>query len=73
MRTLRGLFTAIVIVLISAAGARPAAGAPEGQMTWAWELGFIHAQGARVAESGLGLVPGWAFSAPYEDLKLRGK
>jgi peptide/nickel transport system substrate-binding protein len=38
-----------------------------------WELGFIHAHGPRVAESGLGLIGGWAFSAPYEDLKLKGK
>ena len=38
-----------------------------------WELGFIHAHGPRVAESGLGLVTGWVFSAPYEDLKLKGK
>jgi len=38
-----------------------------------WELGFIHAQGPRVAESGLGLITGWAFSAPYEDLRLKGK
>ena len=38
-----------------------------------WELGFIHAQGPRVAESGLGLIPGWAFSAPYEDLKLKAR
>ena len=38
-----------------------------------WELGFIHAQGPRVAESALGLIPGWAFSAPYEDLRLKGK
>jgi peptide/nickel transport system substrate-binding protein len=38
-----------------------------------WELGFIHAQGPRVAEAGLGLIPGWAFSAPYEDVKLKGK
>jgi len=38
-----------------------------------WELGFIHAQGPRVAESGLGLITGWAFSAPYEDLKLKTK
>src|SRR5499427_1438403 len=36
-----------------------------------WELGFIHAQGPRVAESGLGLITGWAFSAPYEDVKLK--
>jgi peptide/nickel transport system substrate-binding protein len=38
-----------------------------------WELGFIHASGPRVAEPGLGLIPGWAFSAPYEDVKLKGK
>jgi peptide/nickel transport system substrate-binding protein len=38
-----------------------------------WELGFIHAHGPRVAESGLGLITGWAFSAPYEDLQLKGK
>ena len=38
-----------------------------------WELGFIHAQGPRVAEPGLGLITGWAFSAPYEDVKLKGK
>jgi len=38
-----------------------------------WELGFIHAQGPRVAESALGLITGGAFSAPYEDVKLKGK
>jgi peptide/nickel transport system substrate-binding protein len=38
-----------------------------------WELGFIHAHGPRVAESGLGLITGWAFSAPYEDIRLKGK
>ena len=38
-----------------------------------WELGFIHAHGPRVAESGLGLITGWAFSAPYDDVKLKGK
>jgi peptide/nickel transport system substrate-binding protein len=38
-----------------------------------WELGFIHAQGPRVAESGLGLIPGWAFSAPYEDVRLKAR
>src|SRR6185369_16331464 len=35
-----------------------------------WELGFIHAHGSRVAESGLGLITGWAFSAPYEEVKV---
>jgi peptide/nickel transport system substrate-binding protein len=38
-----------------------------------WELGFIHASGPRVAEAGLGLITGWPFSAPYEDVKLKGK
>jgi peptide/nickel transport system substrate-binding protein len=38
-----------------------------------WELGFIHAHGSRVAESGLGLITGWSFSAPYEDVKLKSK
>jgi peptide/nickel transport system substrate-binding protein len=36
-----------------------------------WELGFIHAHGPRVAESSLGLITGWAFSAPYEDVRLK--
>src|SRR5438876_12426639 len=35
MRILRGLFTAVLIVLIPAVMAVPAAGAPAGQMTWA--------------------------------------
>jgi len=38
-----------------------------------WELGFLNGHGPRVAESGLGLIPGHAYSAPYEDLKLKGK
>jgi peptide/nickel transport system substrate-binding protein len=38
-----------------------------------WELAFINGQGARVQESGLGLIPGHAYSAPYEDVKLKAK
>jgi peptide/nickel transport system substrate-binding protein len=38
-----------------------------------WELAFINGHGPRVAESGLGLIPGHAYSAPYEDVKLKGK
>ena len=38
-----------------------------------WELAFINGQGPRVQESGLGLIPGHAYSAPYEDLKLKAK
>src|SRR5262249_48026762 len=35
------------------------------------ERAFITGQGPRVAESGLGLIPGHASSAPYEALKLK--
>jgi len=38
-----------------------------------WELAFINGHGPRVQESGLGLIPGHAYSAPYEDLKLKGQ
>ena len=36
-------------------------------------LAFINGVGPRVAESGLGLIPGHAYSAPYEDVTLSGK
>jgi peptide/nickel transport system substrate-binding protein len=36
-----------------------------------WELGFINGVNARLEESGLGLIGGHAYSAPYEDLKLK--
>ena len=38
-----------------------------------WELAFINGQGPRVQESGLGLIPGHAYSAPYEDVALKVK
>ena len=38
-----------------------------------WEFPSICAYGPRVAESGLGLIANFPFSAPYEDLRLRGK
>ena len=38
-----------------------------------WELGFLNGHGPRVQESGLGLIPGHAYSAPYEDVKIKGK
>lgn len=37
------------------------------------ELAFINGHGPRVAESGLTLIPMHAYSAPYEDLRLKGK
>ena len=38
-----------------------------------WQLAFINAAGPRVGESGLGLIAGHAYSAPYEDVTLAGK
>ncbi len=38
-----------------------------------WELAFLNGVGPRVRESGLGLIAGHAYSAPYEDLTLKGK
>ena len=36
-----------------------------------YELAFVAGLGRRVEESGLGLIAGYAFSAPYEDMKLK--
>ena len=36
-----------------------------------WQLGFLSGQGARVDESGLGLIAGHPYSAPYEDVRLK--
>jgi peptide/nickel transport system substrate-binding protein len=38
-----------------------------------WQLAFLNGVGPRVRESGLGLIAGHAYSAPYEDLELNGK
>jgi peptide/nickel transport system substrate-binding protein len=37
------------------------------------EPAFLNGYGPRVAESGLGLISVHAYSAPYEDVKLKGK
>jgi peptide/nickel transport system substrate-binding protein len=36
-----------------------------------WQLALLQGVGPRVAESGLGLIADYPWSAPYEDLKLR--
>jgi peptide/nickel transport system substrate-binding protein len=36
-----------------------------------WELAFLNGVGARVGESGLGLIDGHAYSAPYEDVTIK--
>jgi peptide/nickel transport system substrate-binding protein len=38
-----------------------------------WELAFMNGYGPRLAESGLGLVADYFYSAPYEDVRLKGK
>src|SRR5882762_3989233 len=38
-----------------------------------WQLVLLQAHGSRVAEPGLGLIADYPWSAPYEDLKLKGK
>ena len=38
-----------------------------------WQLAFLNGAGPRVGESGLGLIAGHAYSAPYEDVTLTGK
>lgn len=36
-----------------------------------WELGFLCASGPRVAVSGLGQIAGFAYSAPYDEVRLK--
>jgi peptide/nickel transport system substrate-binding protein len=36
-----------------------------------WQLGFINAVGPRVGESSFGLIPGFAYTAPFEDLTIK--
>src|SRR5216683_1146996 len=36
-----------------------------------WQQAFINGVGPRVGESGFGLIPGYAYSAPYEDVRLK--
>ena len=38
-----------------------------------WETATIAGVGPRVAESGLNLITGYAWSAPYEELRLKGR
>ncbi len=36
------------------------------------QVGLMNGHGPRVEESGLGLITGYPFSAPYEDVRLKG-
>jgi hypothetical protein len=70
----------LVLVLALLAVAPVIASAAEGEIRWGlhvtlapkWlDLAFIWGVGPRVAESGAGLIPGFAYSAPFEDLRLK--
>jgi peptide/nickel transport system substrate-binding protein len=37
-----------------------------------WLLAFLNGVGPRVGESGFGLIAGFAYTAPYEDITLKG-
>jgi ABC-type transport system substrate-binding protein len=37
-----------------------------------FELGFLCASGPRVAVSGLGLIPAYIYSGPFEEVRLKG-
>ena len=37
-----------------------------------WQLGFLNGVGPRVGESGFELIPGFAYTAPYEDITIKG-
>jgi peptide/nickel transport system substrate-binding protein len=36
-----------------------------------WQLAFINGVGPKVGESGFGLIPGFPYTAPYEDITLK--
>jgi peptide/nickel transport system substrate-binding protein len=36
-----------------------------------WQLAFLSGVGPRIAESGIGLIPLYIYSAPYEDVRLK--
>jgi peptide/nickel transport system substrate-binding protein len=37
-----------------------------------WELSFINGVGPRVGESAFGLIEGFAYTAPFEDITIKG-
>ena len=37
-----------------------------------WQLAFINGVGPRVAESAFGLIPGFPYTAPFEDITIKG-
>ena len=40
-------------------------------VTHLWQLAFLNGVGRRVGESCFGLIAGFAYTAPYEDITLK--
>jgi peptide/nickel transport system substrate-binding protein len=38
-----------------------------------WQLGFLNGVGPRVGESGFDRIPGFAYTAPFEDITIKGR
>jgi len=38
-----------------------------------WNVASLSAYGPRIAEPGLGLINNYLFSAPYEEIRLKGR
>jgi peptide/nickel transport system substrate-binding protein len=36
-----------------------------------WQLGFLNGVGPRVGQSAFDLIPGFAYTAPFEDITLK--
>ena len=37
-----------------------------------WQLGFLNGSGPRVGQSSFGTIPGFAYTAPFEDITIKG-
>jgi peptide/nickel transport system substrate-binding protein len=37
-----------------------------------WQLAFLNGSGPRVGQSSFGLIPGFAYTAPFEDITIKG-
>ncbi len=37
-----------------------------------WQIGMLHGVGPRVGKSAFGLIPGFPFTAPFEDITIKG-
>jgi len=37
-----------------------------------WQLGFLNGTGPRIGESAFGLIPGFPYTAPFEDITIKG-